>query len=160
MCKGGKRNSFLVGIGNGAWRLWNSDATGSHNYLSIPSAKQCYCCNNIFCSNISVKLLLVYSGICCIRMQHVLLIAKKCGEVEAAAMLTKGQPAEILWIKQVTCRRFAKTGPGPAVHLMHLTLILSAVPILFCLTLNSATLSFTPPVLLQLTTNIQLSARC
>lgn len=49
MCKGGKRNSFLVGIRNGAWSLWNSNATGSYNYLSIPMAKQCYCSNNIFC---------------------------------------------------------------------------------------------------------------
>lgn len=48
MCKGGKRNSFLVGIRNGAWSLWNSNATGSYNYLSIPMAKQCYCLNNIF----------------------------------------------------------------------------------------------------------------
>lgn len=33
MCKGGERNSFLVGIRNGAWSLWNSNATGSYNYL-------------------------------------------------------------------------------------------------------------------------------
>lgn len=101
MCKGGKRNSFLVGIWNGAWSLWNSNATGSYNYLSIPMTKQCYCSNNIFCWKISVKLLPIYERIYCIRVEHVLLIAKNRAGWKQPRL--EKRPAELLWIKQFTC---------------------------------------------------------
>lgn len=51
--------------------------------------KQCYCSNIIFCLKMSVKLLPIYLRIYCIRVAHVLVIARHLTGVEVACSWQK-----------------------------------------------------------------------
>lgn len=90
MCKGGEKNCFLVGIRNGAWSLWNSNATGSYNYLFNSHGKaallfQQYCLLKNFCEIVSNLLEdLLHQGRACA------VIAKRQAEWKQPPVYTQG----------------------------------------------------------------------